>query len=40
MAAMTFFPPWPMLLELSFQPSQGRSVLYDQESRAERQGCG
>ena len=37
MSAMTLFFPWSMLLELSFQPSQGRSVLYDQERRAERQ---
>ena len=37
MVVMTLFFPWPMLLELSFRPSQGRSVLYDQERRAERQ---
>ena len=37
MAAMTLFFPWPMLVELSFRPSQGRSVLYDQERRDERQ---
>ena len=41
MAAMTlFFFPWPILLGLFFQPRQGRSVVYDQESRAERQGRG
>ena len=33
------FFPCAMLLGLSFQPSQGRKVEYDQESRAERQGC-
>ena len=37
MAAMTLLFPWSMLLELSFQPSHGRIVLYDQERRAQRQ---